>query len=126
MTTEDILYFYESREREVDELLARVIPLLKENRPSVRSAEAYFRFEKSIAQLRFLDEDMALARGDLVVAARRLVGLFGRKRPSPLGRRHELITAWVEVHNSCGTYRLFAVASYEAIRSALALIFLRE
>ncbi len=124
MSTEDILYFYESREREVDELLWRVIPLLKENHPSVRLAKDYLRFEKAIIALRFLDDEMAQARGDLVVAARRLKGLIGRKRPSPFGRRHELVTAWVEVQNSCGTYRHFVVTSYEALRAALALIFL--
>lgn len=125
MTIEDALALYESQDGEVEELLARVICLRRmKDRTSLETAEAYLRFERSLAALRELEEEMHLARGDLIVAGRRIRFLFGRQR-SIGGRFLQLRTAWIEARNSCSTYRLYGARAFEACRAALSVIFLR-
>jgi hypothetical protein len=128
MTTEEILDWYEIRDREVDELLAGVVRLVRvRNHPSLTAADAYIRFERSLSSLRELEEDMHLARVDLIIAYGRLRELFTRRRP--FGSKHYVHTvkvSWTELKNSLSTYRLFASRAYTAMRAALSLIFLRE
>jgi hypothetical protein len=128
MTIEDTLDLYENRDGEVEELLARVIRFRRvKSQSCLTVAEAYLRFEQSLSLLRELDEEMHLARGDLIVAARRVRALFTRKRPREIRRWLSwLMFSWIEFRNSCGTYRLFVVRAYQAMRAALSLIFLRE
>ena len=125
MTVEDVLELYESEDGEVEELLARVIHLRRmKARPGLPAAEAYLRFERSIALLRELDEEMDEARCDLICARRRILALFGRGYQGP-GRLWQLRIAWAEVRKSCCTYRLYASRALEAARAALSIIFQR-
>jgi hypothetical protein len=128
MTREDILDWYKKCDREVDELLAEVARLARvRNHPGMAASDAHFRFERSLAQLRDLDEDMHLARCDLIIASRRIGVLFTRNRPREWYRRWDSVQfAWTEFRNSCRTYWLFATKAYKALRAALKLIFLRE
>jgi hypothetical protein len=125
MTIEDVLELYESQDGEVEELLAKVIHLRRmKARSGLPAAEAYLRFERSIALLRELDEEMDEARCDLICARRRIRALFGRGHQGP-GRLWQLRIAWAEVRKSCSTYRLYAARAFAAGRAALSIIFLR-
>jgi hypothetical protein len=128
MTIEDVLELYENRDEEVEKLVAGVARLSRVRKhPSLTAADLYLRFESSLSLLRELDDEVHLARGDLIVARRRICALFTRRRPRGIrGCMFSVQISWTEFRNSCSTYRLFVVRTYRAMRAALSLIFLRE
>ena len=126
MTIEDVLDLYESEDGEVEELLAKVICLrqVKEH-TGLKAAEAYLRFERAIALIREMEDELREARSGFREAGRRIRFFFKRRPPSLFGRRDQLWIACEEVRYSCETYRLYAERVLEAMRAALSIIFLR-
>ena len=139
MTTEDYLDYDEIQDEEVEELLFRVACLQQVKthyQPKLASAEAYLRFYRAVTLVRELEEEVWQARGDFIIAGRRIRYFFSRegirrwfKRPCRLVRKmyfSELKFAWVEFRNSCASYRQFASRALAANRAALSIIFLRQ
>jgi len=127
MYIEDDLERHQDRDGEVEELLLRVVTLLRSrNHPSLISAEAHLRFQHCLSLVRELDEEIHLARCDLIIAGRRIWYLPGTiRRFGMTWSRMQVEIAWVETWRSLIMYRLLAARSYRAMRAALTLILLR-